>query len=201
MNLPSGLKERSIKMNLKEQIQNYKPYNEQEQKDKQTMLKYLNTFDDCLTRNNEFGHFTASSWAVNKSRSKVLMIYHNIYQSWAWSGGHADGESDLLGTAIRELKEETGVENVTVLKPDIFSLEIVTVDGHVKRGKYVSSHVHLNLTYLLEVDENEILKIKPDENSGVKWVKLEDVEKESTEKWICENVYRKLNEKLRRNKI
>lgn len=188
-------------MNLKEQIENYKPYNEQEEKDKQTMLKYLNTFDDCLTRNNEFGHFTASSWAVNKERTKVLMIYHNIYQSWAWSGGHADGESDLLGTAIRELKEETGVENVTVVKPDIFSLEIVTVDGHIKRGKYVSSHVHLNLTYLLEVDENEILKIKPDENSGVKWVNLEDVEKESTEKWICENVYRKLNEKLRRNEI
>lgn len=184
-------------MNLKEQIENYKPYNEQEEKDKQTMLKYLNTFDDCLTRNNEFGHFTASSWAVNKERTKVLMIYHNIYQSWAWSGGHADGESDLLGTAIRELKEETGVENVTVLKPDIFSLEIVTVDGHVKRGKYVSSHVHLNLTYLLEVDENEVLKIKPDENSGVKWVNLEDVEKESTEKWICANVYRKLNEKLK----
>lgn len=188
-------------MNLKEQIENYKPYNEQEEKDKQTMLKYLNTFDDCLTRNNEFGHFTASSWAVNKERTKVLMIYHNIYQSWAWSGGHADGESDLLGTAIRELKEETGVENVTVVKPDIFSLEIVTVDGHIKRGKYVSSHVHLNLTYLLEVDENEILKIKPDENSGVKWVNLEDVEKESTEKWICANIYRKLNEKLRRNEI
>ncbi len=107
----------------------------------------------------------------------------------------------MLGTAIRELKEETGVENVTVVKPDIFSLEIVTVDGHIKRGKYVSSHVHLNLTYLLEVDENEILKIKPDENSGVKWVNLEDVEKESTEKWICANIYRKLNEKLRRNEI
>lgn len=107
----------------------------------------------------------------------------------------------MLGTAIRELKEETGVENVTVVNPDIFSLEIATVDGHIKRGKYVSSHVHLNLTYLLEVDENEILKIKPDENSGVKWVKLEDVEKESTEKWICANIYRKLNEKLRRNEI
>ena len=162
-------------MKLKEQIENYKPYNEQEEKDKETMLEYINTFDDVLTRNNEFGHFTASSWAVNKQRTKVLMIYHNIYKSWAWTGGHADGEEDLLNVAIRELKEETGVKNVKVLNNDIFSLEIICVDGHVKRRKYVSSHVHLNVTYLLEVDEEETLKIKEDENSGVKWVDINSV--------------------------
>ena len=184
-------------MNLKEQIEKYEPYNEQEAKDKETMLKYINTFDDVLTRNNEFGHFTASSWVVNKERTKVLMIYHNIYKSWSWTGGHADGESDLLQTAIRELKEETGIKNVKILDDNIFSLEIICVDGHVKRGKYVSSHVHLNLTYLLEVDENEDLKIKEDENSGVRWVNIEDVEKVVTEKWVAENVYRKLNEKLK----
>ncbi len=188
-------------MNLKEQIEKYKPYNEQEEKDKQTILKYIDTFDDVLTRNNEFGHFTASSWVVNKERTKVLMIYHNIYKSWAWTGGHADGESDLLATAIRELKEETGVKNVNVLDNDIFSLEIICVNGHIKKGKYVSSHVHLNLTYLLEVDEaTELLKMKEDENSGVKWVKIEDVEKIVNEKWAVENIYKKLNKKLRKYK-
>lgn len=185
-------------MQLKEQIENYQPYNNQEEKDRLTMLKYINTFDDVLTRNNEFGHFTASSWVVNKEKTKVLMIYHNIYKSWAWTGGHADGESNLLGTAIRELKEETGVENVKVLNNDIFSLEIICVNGHIKKGRYVSSHVHLNLTYLLEVDEKETLKIKEDENSGVKWVNIEDVEKVANEKWIIENVYRKVNEKLKK---
>lgn len=184
-------------MKLKEQIEKYEPYNEQEEKDKQTMLKYINTFDDVLTRNNEFGHFTASAWVLNKEKTKVLMIYHNIYKSWAWTGGHADGDIDLLGTAIREAKEETGVSNVKALNDDIFSLEIICVNGHVKKGQYVSSHVHLNLTYLLEVDEKEVLKIKEDENSGVKWINLEDVEKVSSEEWVVENVYNKLNEKLK----
>ncbi len=183
-------------MNLKEEIENYRPYNEQEEKDKQMMLQYLNTFDDVLTRKNEFGHFTASAWVVNKEKTKVLMIYHNIYKSWAWTGGHADGESNLLNTAIRELKEETGVENVKILKDGIFSLEILCVNGHIKNNKYVSSHVHLNLTYLLEVDEKEVVRMKEDENSGVKWIKIEDVAKVSNEKWIIENVYKKLNEKL-----
>ena len=64
--------------NLREKIGNYKPYNEQEEKDKEIMLKDIDTFDDVLTRNNEYGHFTASSWVVNKEKTKVLMIYHNI---------------------------------------------------------------------------------------------------------------------------
>lgn len=182
---------------LIEQIKNYKPYNEQEEKDKHTILKYIDTFNDVLTRNNEFGHFTVSSWVVNKEKTKVLMIYHNIYKSWAWTGGHADGETDLLNVAIRELKEETGVKNVKILEDNIFSLEIICVNGHVKKGKYVSSHVHLNLTYLLEVDEKEELRIKEDENSGVKWVNIEDVEKTATDTWVKENIYRKLNEKIK----
>ena len=184
-------------MKLREKIEKYQPYNEQEANDKQIMLKYIDTFEDVLTRNNEFGHFTASAWAVNREKTKVLMIYHNIYQSWAWTGGHADGEHNLLEVAIRELKEETGIKNVKVLNNNIFSLEIICVNGHIKKEKYVSSHQHLNLTYLVEVDEKEILKVKEEENSGVKWMNLEDIAKNSNEKWMIENVYQKLNDKLK----
>ena len=58
------------------------------------------------------------------------------------------------------------------------------------------SHVHLNLTYLLEVDENELLKIKADENSGVKWIDINDLETVVNEKWVLENVYKKIIDKL-----
>lgn len=188
-------------MSIKQEIEKYIPYNDQEKKDKEIILKYINTFDDLFTRKNEFAHFTASSWVLNKERTKVLMIYHNIYQSWAWTGGHADGETDLLNVAIRELKEETGVKNVKVLNNNIFSLEIIGSDGHIKKGNYVSSHIHLNITFLLEVDEKEVTRIKEDENSGVKWIDIEKVQKYVNQKWFYEKIYSKEISKVKEYKI
>lgn len=73
-------------MKLKEQIEKYIPFNEQEEVDKEYFLKYINTFEDVLTRNNWFGHFSGSAFVVNKDKTKVLMVYHNIFGSWIWPG-------------------------------------------------------------------------------------------------------------------
>ncbi len=179
---------------LKQEIEKYIPYNEQEEKDKQLMLEYIDKFENILTRENEIAHFTASNWIVNKEKTKVLMIYHNIYQSWAWTGGHADGEENLLKVALKEAKEETGLENLKVLSNGIFGLQILAVDGHVKRGKYVGTHLHLDCCFLLEADEQETVKIKEDENSGVKWIPIEDAVKVTDEKRMIP-IYDKLNKK------
>ena len=125
------------------------------------------------------------------------MVYHNIYQSWAWMGGHMDGETDFLATAIRETKEETGIEQVTPISQELFSLEILSVDGHVKNGKQVGTHVHLNLTYLLEADETQQTSVKPDENSGVAWMGLEEALTKCSEPYM-RIIYAKLNDKLNR---
>ena len=183
-------------MNLRKQIENYVPYNEQEEKDKSLMLKFIDTFDDVLTRNNEMCHFTASSWIVNKERTKVIMIYHNIYKSWAWTGGHADGDDNLLHVALKEVEEETGLKNLKVLSDGIYALQILTVDPHIKRGKYVASHVHLDCCFLLEADEADSLTIKEDENSGVKWVDIDEATSLTNEEKM-KPIYRKLNEKLK----
>ena len=181
--------------NLKQQIKNYKPYNEQEQSDKELMLKYIDTFEDVLTRENKMCHFTSSNWIINKERTKVLMIYHNIYKSWAWTGGHADGDSNLQNVALKEAEEETGLKNLKLLSDGIFGLQILTVDSHIKRGKFISSHLHLDCCFLWEADENEITQIKADENSGVEWIDINEV-LEITNEEKMKPIYRKLNEKL-----
>ena len=151
-------------MTIFEQLRAYAPVNAQEASDRRLILQYAEQFGNLFTRKNEMAHLTASCWIVNPARTKALLAYHNIYDSWAWLGGHADGMEDLLAVACKEANEESGVTAVPV-SPEIFSVEILGVAGHVKRGKYVSAHLHLNVTYLLQADESQALHEKPDGNS------------------------------------
>ncbi|UQW96113.1 NUDIX hydrolase [Rummeliibacillus sp. G93] len=183
-------------MTIRNELMAYCPYNEQEKKDKELMLRYIDQFSDVLTRENEFAHFTASAWIVNKARTKVLMAFHNQYQSWAWMGGHADGNADLLHVALKETEEETGLKNIKPLMSDYYSIEILGVDGHMKKGKYVGTHVHLNVTFLIEADEGEGTTIAPNENSAIEWMNLDEAIERSSERYM-KQVYTKLNEKLR----
>ena len=185
-----------MSMKIVEEIEKYRPCNEQEQRDKAVILAFLENNEDAFLRSNLIAHMTASSWIVNPERTKTLMVYHNIYDSWSWTGGHADGETDLLSVALREAREETGIAHVRPVSPEIFSLEVLTVDGHEKRGAYVPSHLHLNVTYLLEAEESDTLHICKEENSGVAWFTLEEALKASTEPWFVERIYKKLNGKL-----
>ena len=136
-------------MNWIDDIKNYVPYNEQEKKDKELILNAISNYNNILDRECSIAHITSSGYIVNKSRTKVLMIYHKLYNSWAWTGGHADGDCDLLHVAIKEAKEETGLTNVTAVTNDILGLDVLNVNGHIKNNKYVSSHLHLSVAYLL----------------------------------------------------
>ena len=177
-------------------LRRYNSHNEQEERDKTEIIRRLENGEELFGRDNISAHFTASACVVNKDRKKVLMAYHNLYDSWAWLGGHAEGEKDLLKVAIKEVKEESGIINVKPISEEVYSLEILAVAGHYKKGKYIPSHLHLNLTYLLEADDSEPLKIKPDENSQVGWFTLDGAIQASKEEWFKEHVYSKLNEKL-----
>ena len=171
-------------MTVLEQLEAYVPFNEQEARDRELILWYLRAMPDAFSRENRAAHMSASAWVVNARRTRALMAYHKIYDSWSWLGGHADGDTDLLAVALREAREESGITAIRPVLPDIFSVEALTVDGHEKRGAYVSSHLHLNVTYLLEADENKPLFVKADENSGVRWFSLQGAVSASSEPWF-----------------
>lgn len=182
-------------MDWQRQIMEYSPYNEQEAADRQVMLSCINTFEDVLERSNAVAHVTCSGFVVNEERTKVLMVHHNIYNSWSWTGGHADGETNFLAVALREVEEETGVKG-TPVTTDVFSLDVLTVVGHVKKGRYVSPHLHLNVAYLIKADERQALRIAEEENSGVAWLPIGELDDYCKEEHM-KPIYHKIIEKMK----
>lgn len=172
-------------------IEKYLPKNEQEQVDKAMMVQFAERNDDSFLRSNLMAHFTNSAIITNKERTKVLFINHLIYKSWGWVGGHNDGNPDFLEVVLDEAREETGVKNIRPIFNEPVSLDNIFVPNHIKHGKYVPDHIHMNLAYLLEADENDELVTKVDENSGVAWFDISDALNHVTEERMI-YIYKKI---------
>lgn len=172
-------------------VEAYIPKSEREAADKRQILRYMDSGHEALTREDTVAHFTASSWVTDPQREHVLMAYHNIYRSWAWLGGHADGEGDLAAVALREAREETGIAQPKFLDSSPISLEVLNVASHIKNSEIVSPHLHLNLTYLFEADPGVSLRVKQDENSAVGWRTVKQIMDETLEEQIIP-IYEKL---------
>lgn len=161
-------------MNFISEIHEFIPGNDQESQDKKVILDYIKQYPhNILYRNNEIAHITSSGFIMNPPLDKVLLVHHNIRNAWAWTGGHADGDANLLQVAVREAKEETGVNEVVPLTKKIVSVDILPVFGHWRKGKYVNTHLHLSIAYILIASEKETLTINENENSGVSWFSVD----------------------------
>ena len=165
-----------------EVIVRFSPKDGREEREREMILALIEQYGDgILSRENDFAHMTASSIIVSPDRKRTLMAFHKIYNSWAWTGGHADGESDFEAIARREAQEETGIVNLRLLGHGPASIEILPVWAHVKRGKHVGSHLHLNVSYLFEADDSLPLRVAQDENSAVGWIEVDSLCQKVTE--------------------
>lgn len=175
------------------QIKEYVPFNDQEIKDKQSFLMFLTIFRNSLSRINTFGHVTSSAFVVNEDFTKALMVYHNLYNGFIYPGGHADDDADLFHVALKEVEEETGLLAKPFYDDNIFSIQINPVKGHVRKGEYVSTHIHFDVLYLLKVKNEDMdsIRIRESENSQVKWFPIDGTYGEDIIDYI-----RPVNEKI-----
>ena len=139
---------------------------------------------------------TISAFIVNQDYTKDLMAYHNIYKSYAWLGGHLDGDFDTLRVAIKEAEEESSITNLKLITKDIISLDVIEVCGHFKRGEWITPHVHLNVTYLFEANDTNFIQNKEDENSIVAWLPIEKLNELVSEDNM-KVIYQKIIDKLK----
>lgn len=186
------MKNPNIPQDWKKEVKLYIPKDAREESEKREILTLMEREGDrLLLRECSYAHMTASSVIVNRNRTKMLMAFHKIYQSWAWTGGHADGDGDFEAVARREAQEETGIQNLKKLGAGAASLEVLPVWAHQKHGQMVASHLHLNISYLFEADDTLPLRIAEDENSAVGWIPIAQLEEYVREKDMMP-IYQKL---------
>jgi len=133
-------------------------------------LRFIDANPDCLWRTCQSGHLTGSAWIVNPSRRRTLLTLHRKLGKWLQLGGHADGESDLSVVAMRETREESGLEAVHLVSADLFDL-----DCHwIPERKGDAGHHHYDFRFWVEADDRAPL-IMSDESHQLAWVDLDDV--------------------------
>ena len=132
-------------------------------------VEYIENNEDVFYRELHPAHVTGSAWVVNPSRDKVLMLHHKKLDQWFQPGGHADGESDVLGVALKETHEETGIDasHIKLVHPEIFDVDIHSIPPHGNDP----AHEHIDVRFLLEVDDT-IPVPGNDESHQVLWVDL-----------------------------
>jgi 8-oxo-dGTP pyrophosphatase MutT (NUDIX family) len=109
---------------------------------------------------------------VDKSRKFTLLTHHRKLDKWFQTGGHCDGDSDVLNVALKEAHEETGLSNIQVISSDIFDIDI----HPIPERKGVPAHLHYDVRFLLEANINEPF-IVSSESTDLAWVALSEVSK------------------------
>jgi 8-oxo-dGTP pyrophosphatase MutT (NUDIX family) len=139
------------------------------------------------------GHLTASAWVLDPEWRRVLLVHHRKLDKWLQPGGHADGHTDLLGVARREVLEETGIETEPLAGGEILDMDIHPIPPHGG----VPAHEHFDIRFLLVAAESREPEAN-EESHDVAWVALDEVEGLSTEESLL-RMRRKARAILRRS--
>ncbi len=133
---------------------------------------FVCSHSDYFSRDLEIGHITGSAWVVNQKGTHVLLTHHRKLNRWLQLGGHADGNPDVLAVALREVQEESGLENIEPLSTDIFDLDIHRIPAR----KEISEHFHYDVRFALKVTGDEQYVVS-EESYDLSWIEISNMDK------------------------
>lgn len=155
-----------------ELIQILNQYTTSFQEERRFVTQFLELLQSprCFHRDHLPGHVTASAWIVDEEKKNALLVHHAKLNKWLQPGGHADGDEDVVNVATREVEEETGLSNLSLLVPGIFDLDIHPIPAR----KDFPEHLHYDIRFAFIASRKEELKIS-DESNDLKWINLKEV--------------------------
>jgi 8-oxo-dGTP pyrophosphatase MutT (NUDIX family) len=163
---------------LFEALLRHVPADEREAADRAAILRLVETEPACFSRATFApGHVTGSAFVVCRSTGLVLLHHHRRLDAWLQLGGHDDGERDARATALREGREESGLEDLTLLTPDILDLDVHDIPA----GKGEPAHKHHDVRYALVTEQPDAIRRDAAESLDLRWFTLEDAERTMNE--------------------
>lgn len=167
-------------------IRRYEPLSQTEKKSKNQIVNFLVNNEDNYLRTNSKGHLTASAWVINNNKDKVLLHYHKSLDKWIQLGGHLEKEELIQEAALREAREESGLNSISIVDDKIFDLDVHKIPSTDKQAE----HFHYDLRILMEADSEEELK-KSSESKSLKWIDLQEVKTYVSEESVL-RMFRKI---------
>ena len=172
---------------LLDNLRDYQPYDQHERDMYQTLARFVETESGCFDRDLQIGHVTGSAWIIDHSRTRALLTHHSKLDRWLQLGGHADGDPDILRVALREAREESGLEGIRPLSEAIFDVDVHPIPARGNEPR----HLHYDVRFLLEADADAPLIISS-ESKDLAWVSLAEIDQISVERSIARMVAKSL---------
>lgn len=156
-----------MNFNLLKELKTYKPYNELERQNVNKVLSFLENNHNCYDRSNLDGHITAGGLICSKD-GLLLLNHHKIADMWFQFGGHSDGDSNSLNVAAREILEECGLSDLTLLSNIIYDVDVQEIDFNKKKNEPKHFHYDINFLFLTNSTDCHVSS----ESLEIKWVTL-----------------------------
>jgi 8-oxo-dGTP pyrophosphatase MutT (NUDIX family) len=157
----------------------YVPYDQHERDMHEALMRFVATEPECFERSLRIGHVTGSAWIIDFTGTQALLTHHFKLDRWLQLGGHADGDPDILRVALREAREESGLENIRPLSEAIFDVDVHPIPAHGDEPR----HAHYDVRFLLEGDHAAQLVISG-ESKNLAWIPLADIACVTTERSV-----------------
>lgn len=122
----------------------------------------------CFKRKLAIGHVTASAWLVDEAGERTLLTHHRKLRRWLQLGGHLEGDRDILAAAIREAREESGLEDLEPVSNEIFDLDIHSIPARSEEP----AHEHYDIRFALRAIGDPTFTVS-DESRALAWVPLD----------------------------
>ena len=134
------------------------------------LTKFVESTPDCFERSHPTGHITASCWLISRDGRRVLLTHHKKLNKWLQPGGHCDGDHDVIRAALKEAREESGIEDWEIVMDKVFDIDIHLIPAR----KNEPEHYHYDVRFLFRAVKNEEY-IVSDESHDLAWVDIDSL--------------------------